>query len=257
MRRPNARTKQRIVNAMDQYARSIPGNWLRWKVQRMDAHRANKFLVGVMLDRGVVGERPWKAADWICEVLGDSKNVATFWKRLRGMEPARLRGFLHYGYGGKAFHRYYKEFARLFRHAAEYLLANHSGDPRQIWNNQRNVGRVKQRLEQLPGIGRALANMAVLALARDYGLLGGKRARQQLDVKPDVQLRRVFVRAGFIEPGASVEAVVDAARQLAPGFSASLDAPAWKIGREWCRPRQPKCSECPVGAVCPRVGVRK
>lgn len=171
------------------------------------------------------------------------------------MDPRSLRGFLRYGYGGKAFHRHHRTFARLLPQAAEYLLTTYGGDPRRIWRNQRNIDEVKRRLDAIPGIGPALANMTVLILAREYGLLGGKKARAQLDVKPDIHVLRVFRRTGLVPHRASSHDVVEAARRLAPDFPASLDAPSFDIGRNWCKPKQPRCLECPLGGVCPRVGV--
>jgi len=66
--------------------------------------------------------------------------------------------------------------------------------------------------------------MAVLHLARNDGLLGGKKTRKQLDVEPVVHVRRVFFRTGLVRKGASLEDVVNVARQLAPDFPASMDA---------------------------------
>ncbi len=215
---------------------------------------ANSFLLGVMLDRSVKAAQAWKAAEWICSALGDSEDPAVLWTTLRDLEPVRLRGFLRYGYGGVAFHRHYKTFARLLPQAANHILENYGGDPRRIWNGQRDTEIVRNRLDDIPAIGGALAKMAVLILARNHGLLGGRTARRQLDVKPDIHVQRVFRRAGFVER-ASPDEVVQAARRLSPDFPASLDAPAWEIGSKWCRPQRPRCSECPLDKTCPRIGV--
>jgi endonuclease-3 len=258
MRIPNIRTKRKVAKALRRHARTIAG-WTRWstKTSKMRPHTANAFLLGVMLDRSVPADRAWDAADWICRAVGDEGDVTALWQELSTMEPRRLSGFLRYGYGGQAFHRHYKTFARLLPEAADHLLAEYGGDPRRIWNNQRDVNEVRRRLDAIPNIGAALARMAVLILARHHGLVGGKKAKRHLDVKPDVHVRRVFQRAGIIPAGASLRAVVDAARQLAPDFPGALDAPAWEVGRNWCRPSRPNCSECPIGAECPRVGIRR
>ncbi len=251
------RVQRRVVKALRGYARSL-AEWARWtdKTSRMRPDSANAFLLGVMFDRSIPWERAWDAGEWICEAVGDPEDVTAMWRALAGMEPSRLRGFLRYGYGGQAFHRHYKTFARLLPQAAEHLLTRYRGDPRRIWNNQREVDQVRRRLDLIPTIGPGLARMAVLILARDHGLLGGKKARPHLDVKPDIHVRRVFQRAGLIPQGAPLQAVVEAARQLAPDFPASLDAPAWEIGRSWCGPKRPKCAECPIHRDCPRVGIR-
>jgi endonuclease III len=252
------RKRQAVAKALRSYARSLAG-WVRWtpKSTRMRPHAANRFLLGVMFDRSVPWERAWDAAEWMCESIGDPQDVTSVWRALARMDAPRLRGFLRYGYGGQAFHRHYKTFARLLPQASEHILEHYQGDPRRIWNNQRDVDEVRNRLDSIPTIGPGLARMAVLALAQHHGRLGGKKARRHLDPKPDVHVRRVFQRAGLVEPGSSAGAVIEAARHLAPDFPASLDAPAWDIGHNWCRPSRPNCDECPLSAVCPRVGIRQ
>lgn len=250
--------RQAVAKALRRYGRSL-ADWARWKSKstKMRPHAANAFLLGVMFDRSVPWERAWDAADWMCSSIGDPEDVTSVWHALVKMDASRLRGFLRYGYGGQAFHRHYKTFARLLPQASEHILEHYQGDPRKIWNNQRDVNEVRNRLDSIPAIGPGLARMAVLILAREHGRLGGRKARRQLDPKPDVHVRRVFQRVGLIEPGWSMNAVIEAARDLAPDFPGSLDAPAWEIGRNWCRPSRPHCDECPVSAVCPRVGIRQ
>ena len=109
----------------------------------MHPDSANTFLLGVMLDHSGNAERAWEAAEWICSAVGDSDDVARLWRNLKDMDPPRLSGFLRYGYGGKALHRFYKTLAQLLPEAAEHLLTNYEGDPRQIWNNQRDVVEVR------------------------------------------------------------------------------------------------------------------
>lgn len=225
------------------------------KTTKFHPTAANAFLLSVMLDRSVLAERAWEAGEWICEALGDPKNPRFLWENLANMEKKSLTGFLRYGYGGKPFHRYYKTFARLIPEAANHLLEKYDGDPRRIWNNQRNIKTVKTRLDAIPTIGPALANMAVLILARKYGLVGGKRSLRDLDVKPDVQVKRVFRRTGLVSQKATNDEVVEVARDLANDYPASLDAPAWEIGREYCRPKRPKCFDCPVSIGCRKIGV--
>lgn len=40
-------------------------------------------------------------------------------------------------------------------------------------------------------------------------------------------------------------------RALHPEFPGLLDLPTWQIGRTWCRPRDPRCSDCYMQPVCP------
>ena len=252
MRQPNVRTRRKVVGALTKYAKKL--DWARptQKSKIFSGFAANSFLLGVMLDRNVVAQRAWDAGKWINKSLGRRKNVAAVWENLQSMEPRRLEGFMRYGYRGRAFHRHYKRMASALRGCAGTILNKYKGDPRKIWNVQRNVGKVVDDLQQLSGIGPALSRMAVLILVRDHGLLGGKKALKDLDIKPDIHVMRVFKRAGLIEKNGSKKDAIAAARKFAPRFPGALDPPAWEIGRSWCRPSNPKCDDCPIGSVCPR-----
>ena len=92
--------------------------------------------------------------------------------------------------------------------------------------------------------------MAVEILERDLGVqvsdLHGS------DIAYDVHIRRVFLRAGLAQRD-DVDHMVAMARELHPERPGAMDFPAWMIGREWCRPSNPSCDQCPLGAVCPRL----
>lgn len=254
MQTTNIRTKQKVVASLKAYAWTME-EWVfpinRAKKLRPSA--ANSFLLGVMFDRNIDADKAWEAGEWINDSLGDLNNPSTLWKALVTIDKKQLIGFLRYGYGGRAFHRYYRTFANQLPKAAEHILQKYNGDPRKIWNAKRNVSMVREALEDIPGIGQALSRMAVLILARNYGLLGGKSALPQLDIKTDVQLMRVFRRTGLIPRRASIEDAIETARKLVPKFPAVLDAPAWEIGRKWCYPRKPECKDCPITKVCPKI----
>ena len=71
------------------------------------------------------------------------------------------------------------------------------------------------------------------------------------DIAYDVQVRRVFLRAGIVEWD-SPDAMIAAARRLHPERPGYLDLPVWQIGREWCRPTNPLCGTCPLTNACPK-----
>lgn len=250
---PNIRTKRKVAQALKRYARSM-GNWVKpsSKVRKLSPTAANSFLLGVMFDRSIPYEKAWESGEWINDSFGDAKDSSILWKNLVAIEKKRLRGFLRYGFAGKAFHRHYKTFAKQLPEAAAIIIEKYSGDPRKIWNSRRNVLHVRDSLEELPGIGPALSRMAVLILARNYGLLGGKGALPHLDIKPDIHVMRVFHRAGLIMEMDSTIETIEIAQNLSPKFPAELDAPAWQIGQEWCRPRTPCCDICPIEDECPQ-----
>jgi len=173
-------SQKNVVKALLAYAKKMD-DWVKpiKNKRRFRSSAANSFLLGVMFDRSINADRAWEAAEWINDSLGDPEDVTILWKELKKIQPHKLTGFLRYGYGGKSFHRHYKTFARQLPEVANIILEYYDGDPRKIWNNQRNVTKVRERFESLPGIGPALSRMAVLILARNYGLLGGVEVTSQ------------------------------------------------------------------------------
>ena len=109
-------------------------------------------------------------------------------------------------------------------------------------------GRVPSTLEELvtlPGVGRKTANL-VLILAF--------QSRQQ-------HLRR-HARAPHLEP-AGVGRRRSMPEETEQALYRDTDARWWPVinlylvtwGQNVCRPVYPRCGECAIAAVCPRIGV--
>lgn len=245
---------EKVVKAILGY-RSETGNKLLPDVakRKMTSWDGNSFLLGVMFDRGIIFERAWEAGKIVNYVFGELSDPSRLWKGILGLEKKRLLMFMKFGNGGKAFHRFYKEFADKLPLAAKFILEKYDGDPRKIWNNQKDVGKVEERLKEIPLIGMALASMAVRHLAEYYGLLGGRAAFKQIGIKPDIHVMRVFKRTGLVKRELDYKEAMAVAKELFPKYPGSLDAPAWEIGKNFCRPRTPKCSDCPIKAACKRL----
>ena len=245
---------KQIATRLKKHGKTL-GGWAKSTKRKrtFTLQRANCFLVGVLFDQQVNAEQAWDAAEWITESIGEQGD--DFWKAICEIDDARLIGFMQYGWAGSAFHRYPKKMAGFLKGCGKVIAEEYGGDPRKIGRGKKNISKVRERLEKLPGIGPALSRMAVLILARNYGLLGGSDALAQLDVKPDEQLKRVFRRTGLVTGKPSFDDYIKAARKLAPKFPAELDAPAWDIGREFCFPKEPLCNSCPLDECCPKIGV--
>jgi len=71
-----------------------------------------------------------------------------------------------------------------------------------------------------------------------------------IDISPDVQVKRVFWRIGFIDKDSSNEGLIYCARELNLEYPGIFDLFAWEIGRNWCRPKSPKCSKCYLNPYC-------
>ncbi len=213
---------------------------------------SNAFLLGVLFTQGIPAERAWRGPAHLLERLGtldvgflaDNPDAV----RLAVQAPPML-------------HRFKETVPRWIVSAARRLREEYAGDAARIWPTGAHVLDVTERLSAFDGIGRKKAVMATEILVRHFGVeLQGRECGQ---VAYDVQVRRVFLRAGLIDID-SVEAVEAAAASVCPDSPGTLDLATWLVGRDWCRPRRPMCTDCRLGPTCPRrvwltaegVGVR-
>ncbi|HUT09291.1 MAG TPA: endonuclease III [Thermoguttaceae bacterium] len=112
---------------------------------------------------------------------------------------------------------------------------------------ERYGGEVPEKIEdlvELPGIGRKTANVV---LGTAYGIASG--------VVVDTHVGRISRRLGL-----SAE---KNAEKVEKDLTASIPKTEWialshrmiQHGRRICTARKPKCDQCPLEPVCPRIGV--
>jgi uncharacterized HhH-GPD family protein len=211
------------------------------------------FLLGALFTQGVPAERAWAGPYLLRERIGhlDLARLAA--------EPAAVESALA---APPALHRFVHTVPRWISAAAARLIAEYDGSAARIWPEGAHVLEVTERLLAFDGIGEKKAAMIVEILRRHFGVkLAGAECG---GVAYDVHVRRVFLRTGLATDDAPA-VVQAAARAACPEAPGTLDLATWLIGREWCRPRQPRCDACRLGAVCPRltecsvdgVGVRR
>ncbi len=216
----------------------------------MDGHKRNAFFLGVLLDKGIPWEQAWHSGKIIECAFSKDDDPRSLWESIAKSDKERLLLFFKHGKGGKAFHRFYKEYAQRFPEIARRMLDIYSGDPQNIWKNQRDVRMVEERLMEFPLIGPALAKMATRLLAENHGLLGGKSSVKKIGIKPDIHVMRVFKRSGIIEIDGNAADAIHAAEELHSKYPGALDTPAWEIGKRYCRPNSPDCNNCPIDGAC-------
>lgn len=202
---------------------------------------ANAFLLGMLFTQGIPAERAWAGPFLLSERLGtlDLDFLAGHAAEVRAAVQTQ-----------PMLHRFKETLPGWIVSAAEKVVAEYSGDAANIWPAGATVLDVTERLSAFRGIGRKKAVMGVEILVRHFGVeLVGRECGQ---VAYDVQVRRVFLRSGLVDID-SREAIEAAAAAACPEAPGTLDLPAWLIGRETCRPKAPRCNECRLGAVCPRL----
>lgn len=198
------------------------------------------FLLGVLFTQGVQAQRAWAGPYLLRERLGHLE-MGRLARERPAVEEAMCRP--------PALHRFKHTVAGWVSDAAQRLLTCYDGDAARIWAPGSSVLQVTERLSAFSGIGRKKAAMAVELLARHFGVpLAGM---EHGTVAYDVHVRRVFLRSGLADRD-TPSAIADAASRAVPEAPGSLDLPVWLIGREWCRPREPRCEGCPIGDVCSR-----
>jgi uncharacterized HhH-GPD family protein len=196
------------------------------------------FLVGVLFTQGIPAERAWSAPFELRRRLGhlDPGRICAEPTLVR--EAVQLHPMLH---------RFKNTVPKWVVAAGCIAEDEYGGRAERIWPAGSHTLEVTERLLRFPGIGEKKAVMAVEILRRHFGVdLEGEECGR---VAYDVQVRRVFLRTGLAEED-SLEAIERAAADACPEAPATLDLAAWLIGRETCRPREPRCTECRLEAAC-------
>lgn len=201
------------------------------------------FLLAVIFDQMIVAERAWTAPYLLRSRLGYLDVV-----KLARMDPAELERVIRIE---PALHRFPGKMADWVIKAAQRIERQYGGYAGRIWNDTPRASDLQNRFDEFDGISQKKASMAANILVRDFQIPVSDR--QGIDVSYDVQIRRVFIRASLVAEDTE-EAVIGIARELNPDYPGAMDLAAWYIGRSHCRPRDPRCYECPLDALCPKVG---
>ena len=106
------------------------------------------------------------------------------------------------------------------------------------------VPRDLEQLVQLPGIGRKTANVV---LGTAFGLSTG--------VVVDTHVGRISRRLGLTREADPVKCERDLMEQLPRNQWISFSHRMIQHGRQVCAARRPKCDQCGMKKICPRVGV--
>jgi endonuclease-3 len=198
------------------------------------------FLFGVLFTQGIPAERAWAGPYLLRERLG-TLDLQYLLEHPEAVRAAFARP--------PALHRFVKTVPRWVSGAALRILSDYHGSAAAVWPDGAHVLEVTKRLLAFDGIGEKKAAMAVEILIRHFGtpLVGVECG----NVAYDVQVRRVFLRAGLVDDD-TPDAVRGAAARICPESPGLLDLPAWLIGRESCRPTVPLCDTCRLSDACPR-----
>ena len=146
-------------------------------------------------------------------------------------------------------HRMKKNMANIFFLAIQKIREQYSGKASHVWRDRPSSATIVKRFLEFDGAGPKIATMATNILVRDFKIPVSDKI--SVDISPDGQVRRTFERLGLIREDASNDEIIYAARALNPTYPGIFDLAAWEIGRKWCRPRLPDCTNCYMQQDCP------
>ncbi len=203
-------------------------------LRRINKRRANKFLLGCIIDYQVKADTAWASAARLAETeLRDPRDL---WRAIAGVPRrewlARRNRYLW-------LHRFPAAHERVWR-IARGVRELYAGDARRIWRGQ-SPGEVRRRLDKLR-LGPQLSRMAIGAL------IDTKRVRGVGDVKADLHVRRVLGRLLRGRQLSEREATL-LTRRMYPKNPWKLDSKLFWLGKNVCKAK-PLCNRCELRHQC-------
>ena len=144
--------------------------------------------------------------------------------------------------------RYVNDSPKTVRDLTRIVVEECGGSAAKIWTGK-HAAEVNRTFQSIHGVGPGIANMAVLLIEQAFPIRFNDLDRPHMDIKPDVHTKRVLYRLGMSNEEEET-AALEATRRMNPSWPGELDFALWGIGRKYCRPTNPNCSNCPVNSVC-------
>lgn len=200
------------------------------------------FVLACVMDRQIKAERAWLVPYKIYQEIGSfefSKLLSLSLKEIKEIFKERK------------LHRFNDIMAENFYSAIQKIHSDYKDKTSNIWKNKPRSATIVRRFLEFKGVGIKIATMAANILARAFKI--PMKDYICIDISPDVHVKRVFKRLGFISKNASNDELIYYARELNPKYPGIFDLSAWGIGRNWCRPKKPDCKNCYLSKYCPKT----
>ncbi len=130
---------------------------------------------------------------------------------------------------------FYRNKAKQIKEICRILLDRYGGD----------VPGTLEDLLELPGVGRKTAN---LVLTRGFNTQG---------ICVDTHVHRICNRWGYVDTSTPEETEMVLRKKLPTRYWQRINDLLVAFGQNVCRPLSPFCSRCPLGNMCPRLGVNR
>jgi len=200
------------------------------------------FTLGAVMDSQIDAEKAWYIPYKVMSELRDYN-----FNTLLSSSLEKIKGiFKKY-----SLHRFNEKMAQNFYLAVQKIHNIYNDNAANIWNDYPLSATAVRRFLEFNGVGIKISTMAANILVRNFKV--PLKDHICIDISPDVQVVRVFKRIGFIPKNASRELLIYTAREIYPEYPGIFDTICWDIGKNWCRPKNPKCRNCYLEKYCPKV----
>lgn len=202
------------------------------------------FVLACAMDRQITAERAWSIPYQIKTILG------TF--EIEDLYKIKLDEYKKI-FNENKLHRFNEPMAEVFYNAVHKIVDEYNSDASNIWNGNPSSATVVSRFLDFDGMGIKISTMATNILSRDFKV--SLSDYYSIDVSPDVHVKRVFKRMGLIKKKdvQNIDKIIYKARSINPEFPGLIDLTCWKLGKDVCRPTNPKCDVCLFKNECPKI----
>lgn len=200
------------------------------------------FVLACVMDRQIKAELAWLIPYKVSQVIGGFE-----FSRLVSLELGKIKDI----FVRRGLHRFNDIMSQNFYSAILRIHSKYDDDASNIWKRSPKSATIVRKFLQFQGVGIKIASMAVNILTRDFKI--PVEDKLCIDISPDVHVKRVLSRLGFIDKDATAEEIVYFARELNPAYPVILDLSVWEIGKEFCRSRNPNCGGCYLQSRCPKI----
>ena len=199
------------------------------------------FIVGCQLDIGKKAWKAWRGPLMIAKEIGQQNFNPTY---ISNMHAGTLRAVItRTRLGARTLPA--PRAAMNMKKLAELICNEYGKKAQNIWEKAQSFDELKERLFELPGFGVKLVNMTcklLLELGMVPRLEKTIENMQNLNVAPDVHVKRVFYRSG-LSNSMNTSDILKSAKEHLPRMPMALDS-AFFIGREYCKKTKPNCRDC-------------
>lgn len=204
------------------------------------------FVLSCLMDKQIKAERAWRIPYLICEKMcgGDFSFTP-----LTQLSIADVTAFFQ----DNSLHRFNVDMAKVFVRAVARIKEVYNGDASKIWVGENSSAEIIYRFLCFEGCGIKIASMATNLLHRIFDVKYTDYSA--LDISPDIHIRRVLYRLGFVENMDDINAIIYRARSISPAYPGLLDKCCWEVGRNNCHATSPKCEECVLCSFCPKLHI--